>query len=178
VSEYLKCLHIRKNGTEQTIKLYTTTTEVGGSPYLAVRDGTAALYAKLGATTDVNASALRVRKSGTIYAVLIQAVTSGSILYQGYKKTVSFTVPSGVTKVRVTTSWYQGCGDITESYVTSSSGVQWGYSYWDVNGEETETDEIIAVTAGKTYTLTLANASTFIYWSAAINNMTATLSDL
>lgn len=78
MAEYSKKLHIRKSGTVTDIKLYTTTSEVGTN-YLSFRDGSTTVYAKLGATSDSNASALRVRKSGTTYAVLTQASLSTSV---------------------------------------------------------------------------------------------------
>ncbi|MCM0759461.1 hypothetical protein M7775_12910 [Sporomusa sphaeroides DSM 2875] len=81
MSEYSKKLYIRKNGVTTDVKLYTDKTEVG-SPYLSLQDGNTTVYAKLGATTDNNASILRVRKSGITYAVLTQAARNVTVSYR------------------------------------------------------------------------------------------------
>lgn len=70
MSQYSKKLHVRKSGSVQNINLYTTTSDISSGQYLQLRDGSTLLYAALGSTTDSSASSLRVRKSGTIYAVL------------------------------------------------------------------------------------------------------------
>lgn len=69
MSEYSKKLHIRKDGTVDDITLYTDTSGFSGGA-LTLRDGSNIVYAALGSTTDSEASRLRVRKSGTAYAVL------------------------------------------------------------------------------------------------------------
>lgn len=66
-----KKLHILKTGgTEKACDIYTTTKEVGGSPYLALEVNGTKGYVKLGSTTDANATNLRVEKNGTTYAAL------------------------------------------------------------------------------------------------------------
>lgn len=69
MSEYSKKLHIRKNGTVDDITLYTDTSGFSGGA-LTLRDGSSIVYAALGSTTDSEASRLRVRKNGTVYAAL------------------------------------------------------------------------------------------------------------
>ncbi len=69
---YNKQLHVRKNGVVTNINLYTTASETGNLA-LGVKDGSTTVYAKLGVPTDSLASPLRVRKNGSIYAVLTSA---------------------------------------------------------------------------------------------------------
>ena len=74
---YNKQLHVRKDGVVTNINLYTSVSEAGNSA-LAVKDGSATVYAKLGVPTDSLASPLRVRKNGETYAVLSSAAKAGS----------------------------------------------------------------------------------------------------
>ena len=96
-----KTLHIKKSGTEQTAKLYTTTTETGGTYGFLKVDGQQAYYA-LGASSDGRATYGRVKKSGTEHAIL----NSGQIPYHKDNYTTagtySWTCPQGVTRVKVT----------------------------------------------------------------------------
>lgn len=96
-----KALHIKKGGTEQTAKLYTTTAETGGTYGFLKVDGQQAYYA-LGASSDGRATYGRVKKSGTEYAIL----NSGQIPYHRDNFTTAGTYtwkcPQGVTHVKVT----------------------------------------------------------------------------
>ena len=96
-----KTLHIKKGGTEQTAKLYTTTTEIGGTYGFLKVDGQQAYYA-LGASSDGRATYGRVKKSGTEYAIL----NSGQIPYHRDNFTTAGTYtwrcPQGVQRVKVT----------------------------------------------------------------------------
>lgn len=97
-----KKLHILKTGgTEETCDIYTTTQEVGGSPYLALEvDGTKG-YVKLGSTTDANATHLRVEKNGTTYAAWKKAtvaIPTGSLRVTS---DITFTVPAGITVIAI-----------------------------------------------------------------------------
>ena len=71
---YHKKLHIRKNEIVISHNLYTGLDEVGANA-LHLRDGGRVVYAALGGVGDANASPLRVRKNGIVYAVL-QAVAA------------------------------------------------------------------------------------------------------
>lgn len=111
---FAKKLHILKTGgTEETCNIYTTPGEVGGSPYLALEvDGTKG-YVKLGSTTDANATHLRVKKNGTTYAALKEAVTYVNVTITqsdnqtihvytpqksgGTDHTSAFTIPKGTS---------------------------------------------------------------------------------
>lgn len=96
-----KTLHIKKGGTAQTAKLYTTTAEIGGTYGFLKVDGQQAYYA-LGASSDGRATYGRVKKSGTEYAIL----NSGQIPYHRDNFTTAGTYtwrcPQGVKHVKVT----------------------------------------------------------------------------
>ena len=69
MSELAKKLHFLKNGTEQTAKIYTTTSEAG-SNYISVKvDGTTG-YVPINDISHGNATIGRVAKSDSIYAIL------------------------------------------------------------------------------------------------------------
>ena len=188
MSEYSKRLHVRKRGTEETIKLYTTTTEVGGSPYLAVRDGTTVAYVKLGTTSDSKASSLRVRKNGTVHAILRNAaIVPGSQSFEGSRgkflcdETFTFIVPAGVTKIKATFYWYRDVETGTDFFVENTSNNNyWFFLTTDPYGDYVKVYEtiIVAVTAGKTYSMIASCGELTFSWSETINAMTATVIDL
>ena len=101
---YKKKLHIRKDGVVTDINLWTEKSEVG-SPTLAIRHDGTVVYAKLGEVTDTQASALRVRKDGIVYAALknrwvminiVQSANQTITVTAGEKTyTESFSVPYG-----------------------------------------------------------------------------------
>jgi len=66
---HTKKLYYRRGGTTYSIDLYTTTAEVG-SEYVALRDGSTTVYAKIDAVGSANESHLRIRKSGVTKSVL------------------------------------------------------------------------------------------------------------
>lgn len=116
MSQYSKKLHVRKSGSVQDINLYTNTSDISSGQYLRLRDGSTLLYAALGSTTDSSASSLRVRKSGTIYAVLKESYPTGSVTYttnvlpkkrvkEGHRerqsKTYQLSLPAGTKKIQV-----------------------------------------------------------------------------
>lgn len=116
MSQYSKKLHVRKSGSVQDINLYTTTSDISSGQYLRLRDGSTLLYAALGSTTDSSASSLRVRKSGTIYAVLKESYPTGSVTYTTNVlpkkkvkdgdtarqfKTYQLSLPAGTKKIQV-----------------------------------------------------------------------------
>lgn len=101
MAEYSKQLHIRKDSTITDIKLYTTTDEVGTN-YITLKDGTTPVYAKLGDTADTSASALRVRKASTVYAVLMQAAIPYACTDFTMPGSYSINIPAGVTEAKIT----------------------------------------------------------------------------
>lgn len=100
MAELNKKLHFLKNGTEKQAKAYSTTTEVNGDYITNKIDGVSA-YIAIGETSDVRATTGRVIKNGETKAVL----TEGKPVYTETSYTTagtySFTVPGGVTRVRV-----------------------------------------------------------------------------
>lgn len=114
MGEYSKKLHIRKNGTIEDITLYTNS-DISDNT-IKVRDGGTICYAPIGAADNSNASSLRVRKSGTIYAVLKESYPTGSVTYttnvlpkkkvkEGHResqsKTYQLSLPAGTKKIQV-----------------------------------------------------------------------------
>ena len=100
-----KKIHIKNSaGTEQTVALYSTTGEVATAAsytYQSV-DGTTC-YAPLVSTSHAKATSGRVLKGGTTYA---WGSTAPAPAYATWTKNAAgsgtFTVPSGITKLRVT----------------------------------------------------------------------------
>lgn len=119
---YDKKLHIRKAGVVTDINLYTTIEEVGGGEYITLKDGTTAVYARLGAIDDTYSSPLRVRKRGSIYSVLTQASLPYTELYWTTSGTYQWTVPNGVRRVRVVT--IGSAGDIFCEAENGSGGTK------------------------------------------------------
>lgn len=114
MGEYSKKLHIRKNGTIEDITLYTNS-DISDNT-IKVRDGGTICYAPIGAADNSNASSLRVRKSGAIYAVLKESYPTGSVTYttnvlpkkrvnDGHTasqfKTYQLSLPAGTKKIQV-----------------------------------------------------------------------------
>lgn len=100
MAELAKKLHFLKNGTEQTAKIYTTASEAG-SNYITVKvDGTTG-YVPINDISHGNATIGRVLKSGTTYATLSQAKPAYAEKSWTTAGTYTFTVPQGVTRIRV-----------------------------------------------------------------------------
>ena len=100
MAELAKKLHFLKNGTEQTAKIYTTASEAG-SNYITVKvDGTTG-YVPINDISHDNATIGRVLKSGTTYATLSQAKPAYAEKSWTTAGTYTFTVPQGVTRIRV-----------------------------------------------------------------------------
>ena len=98
---FSKKLRIKNSaGATQVVNIYSTTGESGSNYMRATVDGQAG-YISLGSTTDANRTSGRVKKTnGVTYAILTSSVPP-----YGYSLLISngsFTVPSGVTKLRVT----------------------------------------------------------------------------
>jgi hypothetical protein len=64
-----KSLNYQKLGVTYSVQLYDNVSEVG-STYMNLKVDGQTVYAKLGATSDGDASHLRVQKSGVTYAIL------------------------------------------------------------------------------------------------------------
>lgn len=95
-----KKLKIKSGSSTQSCNLYTTTTEAGTNNLKLKVDNQNA-YAALGGVGDNNISKARVKKNGTTYAIKTTAgVPYGKKEYRT-PGTYTFTVPSGVTKIKV-----------------------------------------------------------------------------
>lgn len=148
---YGKKLHIRRDGVVTDINLWTEKSEVG-SPTLAIRHDSAVVYAKLGKVTDTQASALRVRKDGIVYAALknrwviiniVQSanqtitVTAGEKTYTesffvpyGTAYTATITAAAGFAPGALSSSGGTAEGDVTISATSAVTSVPTG----SVNG--------------------------------------------
>lgn len=122
------------------------------------------------------------------------SVITGEKHFSSSETSTSFTVPIGITKIKVDADCLIADAPFEEdvsyaiSVINNSTKKVWGsgYSYSNL-GDEGNTDHqdmhsIVAVTSGKTYTLTLnisdsVDGVTFS-WGTDINELTATVSDL
>ena len=100
MAELAKKLHFLKNGTEQTAKAYSTTGEAGSSYIPSKIDGVAC-YIPIGSPSDAMATNGRVIKGGTTYAIKSQSKPAYTEVKYTKAGTYTFTVPQGVTRVRV-----------------------------------------------------------------------------
>lgn len=100
-----KKLYVKQtNGTAVGCNIYTTAAEAGDNA-LSVRVGGAAGYVALKPITDSNATAGRVRTGTMTYAIATQHKATVTVPYTEQQWTkagnYTFTVPDGVTRVRV-----------------------------------------------------------------------------
>lgn len=113
-----KLVVVSPSGSAQNCDIYSTTTEAG-SNYMNTESG----YVPLVSTSDSRASRGRVIKSDTTYAI----ATTGKPAYgkNSYTSpgTYTFTVPSGVTKLKVEVA---GAGGGAGGYAECTSVGHWG----------------------------------------------------
>lgn len=122
------------------------------------------------------------------------SVITGEKHFSSSEASTSFTVPIGITKIKVDADCLIADAPFEEdvsyaiSVINNSTKKVWGdgYSYSNLedegNTDHQDMHSIVAVTAGKTYTLTLnvsdsVDGVTFSY-GTDINELTATVSDL
>lgn len=122
------------------------------------------------------------------------SVITGEKHFSSSETSTSFTVPSGITKIKVDADCSTADAPFEEeesyaiSVINNSTKKIWGNgyseSYYDEEGNSDHQDmhSIVAVTSGKTYNLTLnifdsVDGVTFS-WGTDINELTATVSDL
>ena len=141
-----KKLKVIKNGVTEEITLYSTTQEVAPD-YISAGGG----YAKLGSTSDPNASRIRVHKKNNTYAVL-KPTKVGKILFNkkiapNFSEDITdyFTTPSGCHKVLVKTDFenenisrYYNVNENTKYTITAFN--EYGINIrimisWALNGE-------------------------------------------
>lgn len=108
MAELSKMLHIKKNGVEQTAKIYSTGTEAGLNYIKCLVDGEVG-YVPVGEVGDALATAARVKKNDSVYAIKSGAVEYTRILYDtaGSQKII---VPAGITAIAVTAAGAGGGG--------------------------------------------------------------------
>lgn len=102
MAELAKKLHFKKNGTEQTAKAYSTTAEAG-TEYITNKIDGVTCYVAIGDTTDNRATVGRVKKSSTAAERAILSTGKPPYTEQSWTTagTYTFTVPAGVTRIRV-----------------------------------------------------------------------------
>lgn len=122
------------------------------------------------------------------------SIVAGKQHFSSSETTASFTVPIGITKIKVDADCLIADAPFEEdvsyaiSVINNSTKKVWGsgYSYSNLedegNTDHQDMHSIVAVTAGKTYTLTLnisdsVDGVTFS-WGTDINELTAMVSDL
>ncbi len=141
------------NGNVYSCKLYTTTNEVGDNR-LAISASLAGAqaYAKLGPISDSFATGIRVVKNGTTYAVLSQASVPYAKNSYTTAGTFTFTVPSGVTKLKLTIAGGGGGGG-------------GGYYFYDSSGDSASSEIDNGGTGGTgelvTTTITVSPGTTY-----------------
>lgn len=122
------------------------------------------------------------------------SVITGEKHFSSSETSTSFTVPIGITKIKVDADCLTADAPPEEedsyaiSVINNSTKKIWGNGYSDSyledegNSDHQDMHSIVAVTSGKTYNLTLnisdsADGVTFS-WGTDINELTATVSDL
>lgn len=119
MTELTKKLQLLKpDSTQEAIKLYSTLTEVGDN-YLTFRVDNALCYAKLGDVMHVNASHLRVKKNGVIYAILTTAKPAYTEVAFTAAGTYTWTAPANVTKIKLA---MVGGGGSLDYWIDDSNG--------------------------------------------------------
>lgn len=109
MAEMTKKLHFLKSGTEQTAKAYSTTAEAGSS-YITNSIDNTTCYIPLVSTSDSRATVGRVLKNGTTYAIATMSKPAYAKVTYTTPGTYTFTVPAGVTTLKVTVAGAGGGG--------------------------------------------------------------------
>lgn len=149
-----KKLHILKtDGTKETCNIYTTPTEVGGCPCIALEVDGQKGYVKLGSITDANATHLRVEKGGVIYAAWKQAASVPSVTYvdititQSANQTIHVYTPQKNGGTDHTSSFRIPKGTTYEAEVIAHSGYTAGTLNANRTGTFTSNTQFTATTA-------------------------------
>ena len=95
-----KKLKIKSGSSTQSCNLYTTTTEAG-TDNLKLKVDNTNVYASLTNTSDSQASKGRIKKNGTTKAIAISGKPPYTEKSWTTAGTYTFTVPTGVTRIRV-----------------------------------------------------------------------------
>lgn len=141
-----KKLKIKSGSSTQSCNLYTTTTEAG-SDNLKLKVDNQNVYASLTTTSDSKASKGRIKKSNATKAIAISGKPPYTEKSWTTAGTYTFTVPSGITRIRVAVCGGGGGGAIANDTRNSSSTSASGTA-----GENSKFDNIIATGGGGGYT--------------------------
>ena len=129
-----------------------------------------------------------------VLEVKFTSIVAGEKHFSSSETSTSFTVPIGITKIKVDADCLTADAPFEEdvsyaiSVINNSTKKVWGNGYSESyleeegNSDHQDMHSIVAVTSGKTYNLTLnisdsADGVTFS-WGTDINELTATVSDL
>lgn len=134
MATFAKKIHIKNSaGTEQTANIYSTTGE-SGSPYMhASVDGSTG-YVALVSTSASNATSGRVlHTNGTTYAIGNAAIPAYSYKVITTAGSGTFTVPTGVSKLRVTCVGGGAGGSVLAKGSEAGCGITYGSSELSVS---------------------------------------------
>lgn len=120
MAELAKKLHLKKGTTEHLAKAYSTTAEAGTEYITNKIDGVTA-YIPIGATNDSRATMGRVTKNGT-KAILNSGKPPYTEMQWTTPGTYTFTVPAGVTRIRVAVCGGGGGGTSSNMSETAGAG--------------------------------------------------------
>jgi hypothetical protein len=155
-----KKFNIQKTGSSTVAcNIYTTTTEAGSAYICANVNGTNG-YIAIGATSHAKATVGRVTKSGTTYAILTASTVPYTKKTYTTAGTYTFTIPAGITKVKLTIAGGGGGGgyNVTYSYYYSgckTSGTRYATEYGGTGGRGGLATGTKSVTSNATYTITV-----------------------
>lgn len=169
-----KKLYVQKTGgTAVACNIYSTSAEAGDKA-LRVRVDNTDGYIALKATDDANATGMRVKIGSVIYAVATKHESGGGVAVPYTEKywtdagNHSFTVPAGVTRLRVAVCG--GGGGEPNGLASSGNSITNGFLMsFDMtagtygrggqySGSGGYASQYMDVTAGQTYTLTVGAA--------------------
>lgn len=144
MAELTKKLHFKKNTTEHMAKAYSTTAEAGAEYITNKIDGVTA-YVPIGATNDSRATMGRVKKpNGAEKAILTMGKPPYTEKSWTTAGTYTFTVPAGVTRIRVAV-----CGGGSGSVAWESRFVNNYVSHLDgLAGEKSSFGSLVTATGG------------------------------
>ena len=153
MSELTKKLRYQTNsGTSGAITLYTTAAEAGNN-YINLQVDGSNVYAALGATSDSNASHMRVQKNGTTYAILTKkapdAVVTKTLV--GIHDLVATTMP-----------WYDDDGNQINKRVYASPD---GKFYLDPDGGLYVSNDLMETT----YSEEIGGVQNILWMTAEVN---------
>lgn len=131
--------------TNSSAKLYTTINEVGSQYMMGNVDGVTC-YASLGSDSDIRATNGKVLKNNKVYSILRTGKPPYTEKSWTTAGTYTFTVPAGVTRIRVAVCG--GGGGASEWCSWASGGDSGVYCYNGEAGEASSFGNLITATGG------------------------------